>query len=150
MSRDRSHSVNPQREAANLPAPHTVRYYDAGGHLRPELVDQEAEEWAKRLADVRTAQLRRFYDSVLALERQIQLQAPEPQHREKAFQTLKAQFKMLRSKAAYTQKRNRLPEDFLRFFVNHTASVQNYKDFEAFRRHFEAVMGFHRFFAREP
>jgi len=113
-------------------------------------VDQEAEKWARQLANVRTAQLRRFYDSVLALARQIQLQAPEPQHRERAFQTLKAQFKMLRSKAAYTQKRNRLPESFLRFFVNHTAAVQSYKDFEAFRRHFEAVMGFHRFFAREP
>lgn len=140
-----------QGSQPQLPTPEKISYYDQNNNLRPQLLDEDAEQWAKKLSSVRSSQLRRFYDTVLALDRQIQQEAEGggPDKREAAFQRLRAQFKMLRSKAAYAQKRNNLPEDFLKFFVNHTSSVQTVRDFDAFRQHFEAVMGFHRFFAKE-
>ncbi len=132
-----------------LPEPEAVRYFDAG-KLDPKLLDDHAEAWAKKLASVSTSQLRRFYEHVTGLRRQIELES-QGSSREEAFERLRADFKMLKAKAAYAHKRQgaNFPMPFLQFVVNHVHAVNSANDFEAFSKHFQAVVGFHKFYAKE-
>jgi len=93
--------------------------------------------------------LRRFYETVLSLKRRLELAAVSG---DAGFDRLRAEFKMLRAKAVYTQGRAASREknaftNLLQFFTNHTAAVQNARDFAAFYQHFQAVMAFHKFYA---
>lgn len=136
----------PQRETA-LPTPTRVFYYD-GDSIRSDLLDKAAMECAQKLAGVSNTQLRRFYEHVLNLQRRLDLATED---KEKAWEKLAPEFKMLKAKAVYAFKRpgNRFPRDFLKFFIDHTTSVNNERDFRAFCKHFQAVVGFHRFYARD-
>lgn len=127
------------------PLPERVTYYP-GGSFDVELVQSKAEEWARRLQGVRNAQIRRFYEYVQDLRRRLDLRGGvDPQEREKVFKGLKAEFLMLKARAIYAHKRSskQFSEDAMKFFINHAASVENARDFEAFCRHFEAVVAFH-------
>jgi CRISPR-associated protein Csm2 len=117
-------------------------------------VDEEAVRWAKEFKDIKASQLRRFYEHVLSLRRRLDVESEQAtgSRSEDAFARLRPEFKMLRAKAVYTYGRagTRDRPAFQRlaqFFTNHTAAVQNLKDFEAFCQHFQAVMAFHKFYA---
>lgn len=133
-----------------LPAPNRVRYFAEDGALSPELLDQEAEARAKQLSKVSKTQLRRFFEHVLALDRRLRLEgeAGGAEKREHAFQTMRAEFKMLKAKAVYAHGRDdrQFPKEFLQFFIDHVNAVNHAKDFDAFCRHFEAVVAFHKFY----
>ncbi|HOL71237.1 MAG TPA: type III-A CRISPR-associated protein Csm2 [Bryobacteraceae bacterium] len=144
----------PRREddTNKLPQAQPVKYFDADGRLRPALVDEEAEAWAKKFTEIKASQLRRFYETVLNLKRRLELAAESGLNRDAAFERLRAEFKMLRAKAVYTRGRAASREknaftNLLQFFTNHTAAVQNARDFAAFYQHFQAVMAFHKFYA---
>lgn len=144
----------PRREddMRQLPRAQRVQYFDSEGRLRPALVDEEAEEWARKFAGIKASQLRRFYESVLSLKRRLELAAEGGLNRDAGFDRLRAEFKMLRAKAVYTQGRAASRDrgafaSLLQFFTNHTAAVQNARDFAAFCQHFQAVMAFHKFYA---
>ena len=130
--------------------PKIVQYYK-DGVLKEELVDQEAEAVAKELALARLAntQLRRYYEDVLALRRRLEHESANNGNgdREKVFARLRPEFKLMRAKAFYANKRSAqtFPDRLREFFEDHTASVKTVKDFEAFCKHFEAVVAFHRF-----
>jgi CRISPR-associated protein Csm2 len=138
-----------ENDARQLPQPQRVQYFDSEGRLRPALVDEEAEEWARKFAGIKASQLRRFYETVLSLKRRLELAAESG---DAGFDRLRAEFKMLRAKAVYTQgraaSRDRVAfTNLLQFFTNHTAAVRDARDFAAFCQHFQAVMAFHKFYA---
>lgn len=136
-------------QGANLPP---VKYSE-NGNLRPELLDKEAEEVGRKLADagLQSAQLRRFYGDVLNLRRRFELRSAgqDQAKRDAAFQEILPEFRMLRAKAYYANKRSRtiLPDVMKTFVENHVRAVQSWKDFLAFCRHFEAVVAFHYAFS---
>jgi len=143
-----------RREPPVMPDPQAVHYFTPDGRVRPELLDGEAEAAARGLAEARlkTTQLRRYYDDVLNLRERLREEARRAgDDREAAFQTLLADFKMLKAKAAYAHGRSdkTFPRQFLQFFVDHVAAVRTASDFEAFCKHFEAVIAFHKFYGED-
>jgi CRISPR-associated protein Csm2 len=145
--RSQSGPPRPRQQAEGLPAPQNVVYRDAKG-LRTALVDEEAEQWAKKFRDIMPSQLRRFYEHVSSFQRRLD----SSQDRVRCFDELRPEFKMLKAKAAYTAGRDRNNSallDLLQFFVNHTTAVKSLEDFNAFRKHFEAIIAFHKFYGRK-
>ncbi len=142
-----NHSQNQSYQPRALPKPRTVTYFK-DNQLAEELLDTEAEKVAQSLGNVKPTQLRRFYDDVMNLRQQLFIKQNEHQDSEEAFAILRADFKMLKAKAAYAHGRNdeMFPLAFLQFFIDHVASVKTAKDFEAFCKHFEAVVAFHKFY----
>lgn len=129
-----------------------VKYYE-NGKLRPELLDEEAMEVGKLLAGsgLRRAQLRRFYGDVLVLRRRFEIaSAGTPiEERESVFQEILPEFRLLKAKAFYANKRKILPIEMKNFLERHVRAVKTWEDFHAFCRHFEAVVAFHYAFAKE-
>lgn len=130
-----------------LPTPNPVTYYQ-NDKLAPELMDSEAEAVAQRLQSVTTTQLRRFYEDVLNLRQRLPLDAKKA---EAIWEHLRTDFKMLKAKAVYANGRSdkTFPQELLQFFIDHVHSVQTVKDFEAFCKHFQAVVAFHRYFREQ-
>ncbi len=60
-------------------------------------------------------------------------------------------FEMLKAKASYAYGRDKKDElyQLLTFFTHHTKAVKDAKDFEAFVQYFEAVVAYHKFFAKK-
>ncbi len=138
-------------QQAALPA---VKYFDENGKLRPELLDDEAEKVGKALADAKlqSAQLRRFYGDVMNLRRRFELRAAGQgaEKCDEAFRDILPEFRMLRAKAYYANKRGSILPDVMKKFVeSHVRAVATWKDFMAFCRHFEAVVAFHHAFAEK-
>jgi CRISPR-associated protein Csm2 len=129
-----------------LPKPRPITYY-RDGQLVPELMDKEAERMARQLDRVSKTQVRRFYGDVLTLRQRLETEADW----EAAFESLRADFKMLKAKAVYANGRSEraFPREFLQFFIDHVEAVKTAADFQAFCKHFQAVVAFHKFFGRE-
>lgn len=138
-------------QPASLPA---VKYHE-NEKLRPDLLDGDAEQVGKALAaaGLQSAQLRRFYGDVLNLRRRFELRSAgqDISRREEAFQEILPEFRMLRAKAYYANKRSKniLPDVMKKFMENHVREVKTWKDFLAFCRHFEAVVAFHYAFSEK-
>jgi CRISPR-associated protein Csm2 len=134
------------------PQPRTVSYYDDKGQIRLDLLDGEAQKLAEELArtELKSTQLRRYYHEVVNLQRRLD-QLAAGSSREQAFECLRADFKLLKAKAHYANRRskNMFPDRLLQFFVDHTHAVKTVQDFDAFCRHFEAVVGFFQYMKRE-
>jgi CRISPR-associated protein Csm2 len=133
-----------------LPEPRAIEYFREG-RLAERLLDEDAEEAAQSLHDLSPTQLRRFYEDVLTLRERLRVASGSCQdepRREAEFQRLRAEFKMLKAKAAYARGRNpnTFPLQFLQFFIDHVAAVNSARDFEAFCKHFQAVVAFHKFY----
>jgi CRISPR-associated protein Csm2 len=143
-----------EQSPPRIPEPELQRYFEADGKtLRTALVDGEAEQFAQKIWEVPPTRLRRFYEDVLSLRSRLEAQAHNGE-RARVFQGLLPEFKMLKAKAAYTFGRlgRRDQESFaplLGFFVNHTHSVKRIEEFDAFYRHFQAIMAFHKFYGKE-
>jgi CRISPR type III-A-associated protein Csm2 len=112
--------------------------------IEARLLGEEAEQVARKLAEVPASQLRRFYAEVMALKRRAELANASDEE-------IRAQLTLLRAKAAYTwQRQSRYPGELVAFFTRHAASVQTRHDFlRGFQPHFEAVMAFHKVFERK-
>jgi CRISPR type III-A-associated protein Csm2 len=83
-----------------------------------------------------SAQLRRFYHEVKALEAKIEAGG---------FEANAPLVKMLRSKVAYAcpaKGDKKIPNSFAEFLWKHIEQVRSEKDFKAFCTVFEAVVGF--------
>ncbi len=128
--------------------PNEQKYFRDDGTLDPDLLETRAEQVAQSLR-IKPTQLRRFYDDVLRIRQRLETASgTDATQREQTFEHLRAEFKMLKAKAAYAHGRDErmFPEELLQFFIDHTASVKTAKDFDAFCRHFQAVVAFHRFY----
>ncbi len=140
-------------EARPEVSPRPLNYFE-GGYVRPALLDEEAQQVARDIREVRKTQLRRYYNSVVQLRRRLEQLAqnqPGPDAREQAFERLRAEFKLLKARAhyAYARDEKMFPARLLRFFVDHTHAVKTARDFDAFCQHFQAVVGFHQYYGKE-
>lgn len=138
-------------EPKSLPTPKPVTYFQSDGSLVPTLMDNQAEKLAQDLSQVTTTQLRRFYDDVLTLRQRLAAEQRQGHDKESVFNNLRADFKMLKAKAVYAHGRNpkTVPRPLLQFFIDHVAAVNNARDFEAFFKHFQAVVAFHKFYGEK-
>lgn len=147
--------VNPQNQGRTEVQPQPVQYFGQDRQIRPQLLDDEARDFARKLAGkVNKTQLRRYYNEVVNFQRRLDLMAEQlqgPDRRQQAFARLRADFLMLKAKAHYANGRSKrtFPDELLQFFVNHTHAVKNVNDFDAFCRHFQAVVAFHEYFGKE-
>lgn len=129
------------------PAAPTRYFTEAGGKsaFRSELFDQEAQEKAESLANERinNTQLRRFFAPVV----RIRLRAEAGEIND---DDIRAELALLKARVAYAYERpgSQVPAVLVSFITNHAFSVRTKRDFIAFARHFEAVVGFHRGFAK--
>ena len=113
------------------------------GHIRESLLTTDAESYAAKFLErpqqqpLTSAQLRRFYNEVKALEARIEAGG---------FEANAPLVKMLRSKVAYACPRQnnsrKIPESFARFLWKHIEHIRSKQDFEDFCLMFEAVVGF--------
>jgi len=137
------------REPNRIPEPKMITYF-IDGKPNPKLMDEDADRLGEELArqdNLKPSQLRRYYDDVLTLRSRLDAIARKPgQEREQAFSLLRADFKMLKAKAAYAYGRQLIKDRLLQFFVNHVYSVKSADDFDMFCRHFQAVVAFHKFY----
>jgi CRISPR-associated protein Csm2 len=152
--RPSSHRPSREQNPPRIPEPKAQCYFEADGKtLRAALVDGEAEQFAQKISEVPPTRLRRFYEDVLSLRSRLEAQTCNGE-RTRVFQGLLPEFKMLKAKAAYTSGRlgRRERESFaplLGFFVNHTHSVKSVEEFDAFYKHFQAIVAFHKFYGKE-
>ncbi len=157
MPNGRGHAGAGRREGQGsgkvLPRPNPVQYFEDPDKqvVRAALLDQEAEQMARTLSDLAKSQLRRFYGHVQAIDRKLGLEAGGggEKEREAVFARLRPELLMLKAKAVYAHGRGTIREALLQFIVDHTHGVKDSRDFEAFRRHFEAVVAFHGFYGKE-
>lgn len=133
-----------------LPTPNPLSYYEdrEKEKLDPSLVDEKAIDWARSFELLRTTQMRRFYDEIKAIERKIQT-GKGIQERHENFERDRALIMMFKAKAVYAEKRRVAPREFTQFIFDHMASIKDLKDFQAFIKVFEAVVAFHRFYAKD-
>ncbi len=148
--RRRPAHTNPRQEA-RVPTPRPVRYYTDDGRLDPALVDELAQQRAEEFRTLKSTQMRRFFDEVQAIRRQWELEAGKGRDPEDAFSEVRARFAMLKARGLYAKGRmpREIPDAFVQFLVDHVHAVKTARDFQAFLRHFEAVVAFHRYLARE-
>jgi len=136
----------PQRAQREIPSPRIVEYFDRGDVKapNPKLVGADAETMARSFAEVPASQLRRFYSDVAAFGRKLEAEMNMPP------EAIQAQMGLLKAKAVYTVGRGTVRNnDFLQFFVDHAAAVKTRDDFRAFRRAFEAVIAYHKFYEKK-
>lgn len=113
-------------------------YFRKDGHLKVSLLTTDAEQYADSFFRGRltSAQLRRFYNEVKALEARIEAGG---------FEANAPLVKMLRSKVGYAcpqQGNQKIPESFATFLWEHIEHIRSKQDFEDFCLMFEAVVGF--------
>ena len=113
-------------------------YFRKDGHLKVSLLTTDAERKAESFFRDRltSAQLRRFYNEVKALEARIEAGG---------FEANAPLVKMLRFKVAYACPQGgnqKIPESFATFLWKHIEHIRSKQDFEDFCLMFEAVVGF--------
>lgn len=137
-----------------------MNYYTPAGDLRPELMDSEAKSYAEMFAPkngqhkgqhaVSSTQLRRFYNDMKQLEHRIEqdlgkdkmANSREPRDLAKHL----ALVKMLKAKVAYARRsgtRERVSQEFVDLISRCVDAITSPKDFWAFARFFEAIVGYY-------
>lgn len=136
----------------NSPQPtekNAMSFFEPGkpGVIREALLTDEAERIAGRFVgknlrepDLSSAQLRKFYGEVKALQAKIEA------HSKEEFEKYRPLVKMMKAKVAYasnSKKQGRVPDEFKNFIDRCVGAIQTVEDFKAFALHFEAVVGFY-------
>lgn len=128
-----------------------MQYFDdTGKHIRPELLNEEAQQAARQFVrlqgdrvserdSIKNSQLRRFFNEFKGLERQL---AQRQGEREEVFRSIKPLVKMANAKVEYARARKVVPDAFVAWLKQHVQAIDTARDFEAFVLHFEAVVGF--------
>ncbi|MEJ5359435.1 MAG: type III-A CRISPR-associated protein Csm2 [Desulfobacterales bacterium] len=139
-----------QHEARQLPTPNALKYYKGENSktLDPDLIDTKAAEWAQSFAELKTSQMRRFYDDLKAIERKI-MTGKDAQAQAENFKRDWPMVVLFKAKAAYAEKRGVAPRAFTQFIFDHVASIKDLNDFRSFLKVFEAVVAFHKFYSKE-
>jgi CRISPR-associated protein Csm2 len=142
-----------------LPAPSPLTYFSdpEKKQLMPELLDVYAQNRAKDFIpnkakdskeNLKTTQMRRFYDDLKAIERKI-MAGKDIKEQQANFERDRALIVMFKAKAVYAEKRGVAPRAFTQFIFDHVASIKDLDDFKGFLKLFEAVVAFHKFFSPE-
>ncbi|MFQ6056139.1 MAG: type III-A CRISPR-associated protein Csm2 [Methanosarcinales archaeon] len=105
--------------------------------LRENLIVEHADKLGKEFArSLTSAQLRRFFNDVRALEARVE---------SSEFNKQLPIIKMLKSKVAYAKGRDKIPAGFKDFIDVCIDKIEDKKDFEGFVKLFESVVGFYYF-----
>lgn len=133
-----------------LQSKETIRFFsdEEGKAIRGDLLDQEANETARKLRDIPASQLRRFFGTVMGVRRRLEV---DPEFRKNS-EAIQAELAFLKASSAYAAKRLNWKGDSLelvRMLTVARNSVKDARDFEAFARHFEAVVAFHKVYGKE-
>lgn len=115
--------------------------------IRVELLDQEADKTAQKIKDIPPSQLRRFFHSVMSIRRRIEIDEDFRKNSE----AIQSELAFLKASVAYAAKRLNWKSDQLelvRMFTKARNSVKDAKDFDAFARHFEAIVAFHKVYGQ--
>jgi CRISPR-associated protein Csm2 len=138
----------PRPDLPALPRANPPRYFtdEARAAIRRDLLEDRADALARACAAVPASLMRRFYDEVGLIERRVPPDGdPDPA-------AIQAQMVLMKARAAHAFRRRgkaeNFPHELLQFFVDHAAAVQDARDLGAFRRIFEAVVAYHRFYER--
>ncbi len=118
-----------------------IQFYKDGA-IDPDLIQNEALKWAKSFLNdkkpLTMSQLRKFYGEVLAIEAKKKSGAD--------FKYLLPLIKLMKSKAAYAyangSSNQKIPLSFKNFIDIMVNSINEPKDFDAFKIVFEAVVGY--------
>ncbi|CUS82465.1 CRISPR-associated protein Csm2 [Candidatus Kryptonium thompsonii] len=110
--------------------------------IKEEMVTTKAEKWADefigrdpRKPELKSAQLRKFYNEVRALADRVEVEG---------FEKVKPLIKMLKVKVNYQKGRKLVPEKFVDFITECVDQVNDKEDFlDGFVKHFEAVVGYY-------
>jgi CRISPR-associated protein Csm2 len=130
-----------------------MSYFDeTGKHIRPELLNEDAQQAATKFVvkrhdgrgidekdSIKNSQLRRFFNEFKGLERRLLQLSGDP---EEAFKSIKPMVKMANAKVEYAKARRVVPPAFVTWLQEHVRSIETARDFNAFLLHFEAVVGF--------
>ena len=137
----------PRPPAATLPEDYLKGgYFDAEGHLRPEVVGHVAQKVAEAIRSERVGpgpmaygQLRSFWSLTQAIRNKLGLEG--------SFAEVKADIRQLSAKAAYAVSREVAPSVFKDFIDrNVELALQSPNAFrQGFVRHFEAVICFFKY-----
>jgi CRISPR-associated protein Csm2 len=129
-------------------------YFDGNGHMRKELLGDEADKVAETFvvsrhdgsvdgkSSVTSAQLRRFYNDMKSLEKKLKFKREGGEA--DPFLSILPLVKMIKSKVAYASSpRNpKIPQAFAAWLARNIDAIDSIEDFKAFLLHFEAVVGF--------
>lgn len=128
-----------------------IVFRDDQDRLRRELLVEEAENWAHRVAKrVSYTQLRKFYSEALALKSKMEEKVKKTGE-EEGFKEMEALVGMLISKANYSKIKSRFfrkdgtyeNEELFNFINSCVRSIHSQQDFNDFVLLFEAVLGFY-------
>lgn len=125
--------------------------------INPDLFDNIAEAWAKKLKDDNTgqnnySQIRKYYDEVLLIEQKLTMGSKAKKTNiEEEFKIILPYLKMLRAKVYYSKNRksqgkNLVGDNFVDFINQCLRQINDYKDFQVFKTFFEAFMGFLKYY----
>ncbi len=126
-------------EILNQPTKLTWFTDDNKQELRRDVLGKEAEGRAIALHNVKKTQIRRFYAPVVALRQRLQADDKISDIE------IQAQMQFMRASAAYAGAREQ-PIELVQFMSDAANSVATRRDFDAFARHFECVVAYHRVF----
>jgi CRISPR-associated protein Csm2 len=139
----------------------TIKFFTSDNRFRTELLDKEAfitarsfvkylhkktGKWEKKENALSPTQLRRFFNEVKLLEKRYRGHVRAlSKTREVAFEEIKGGLLMLKARALYAaasgERSEKIPKEFKEFILKCVNSTHTPDDFEAFVKHFEAVVG---------
>lgn len=115
------------------PPPATLFDADAEGIAKALHASAQADRHGREKN--KSTQIRRFYDELVGWQERIG-------NDDARFKEYEAFVKMLNAKAAYAQGRNLVTQDFVKWFRDCLAQVNDARSLNHFRLHFEAMLGF--------
>ncbi len=101
--------------------------------LNPDLLDSKAYEEAQMLTRVNNTKLRQFYHEIKNLEKSLEHQS---------WEYVKPFVKMVKAKVFYAYGRDKNLSSLKTFMNQYLDLIMDEKDFKAFVKFFEAVLGF--------
>lgn len=120
-----------------------IKYYQdkEKSIIDPKLLDSKAHSKGKELQNITSHQIRRFFNEIKSLEKKKNVQG---------WDKVMPLVKMVKAKAFYATSDNKADsrhrDDYKKwraFLVDAIDSIEDQKDFEAFVKYFEAVIGFY-------
>lgn len=127
----------------------SIKWWDDQGgkkYLRKDLFDTEALNRVNRWGNLTTSQLRKYYNEIKNLEnRFINLSEGNKDKMEETWKDIHPLLVMVKAKISYDIGRGEagVTEGFKKYLEDCIDSVNNYKDFEAFTKFFEACVGYY-------
>jgi CRISPR-associated protein Csm2 len=123
---------------------HNQAYFTKDGVPRHELFDAEAQEEARKWAEIRSSQVRRFFGQAHADRRNIEIKRQNATDEDAL-----VAMAFLKATSAYAAAREKARKPLADFAKQHADVVKSIKDLKVFLRHFEAVVAWHRVFEEE-